>query len=98
MGAENFLNKDFDHLSFGQRQLILLARAMVKNPRLLILDEPCDGLDADNRAKLLDLCEFIGSRTSTRLIYVTHHEEEIPSCVNHILRLHKGRIADLSES
>ena len=95
MGAENFLNKNFDHLSFGQRQLILLARAMVKNPRLLILDEPCDGLDADNRGKLLDLYEFIGSRTPTRLIYVTHHEEEIPSCVNHVLRLQRGRIVDL---
>ena len=45
--------------------------------------------------KLLDLCEFIGSRTATRLIYVTHHEEEIPSCVNHVLRLQRGRIVDL---
>jgi molybdate transport system ATP-binding protein len=92
MGAANLFNKNFDQLSFGQRQLVLLARAMVKNPRLLILDEPCDGLDADNRGKLLDLCEFIGSRTSTRLIYVTHHEEEIPSCVSHVLRLRKGEI------
>ncbi len=90
MGAGNLLNKHFDQLSFGQRQLVLLARAMVKNPRLLILDEPCDGLDSDNRRKLLDLCEYIGSRTATRLIYVTHHEEEIPSCVTHVLKLHKG--------
>jgi molybdate transport system ATP-binding protein len=97
MGAGNLLKKSFDHLSFGQRQLVLLARAMVKNPRLLILDEPCDGLDADNRKKLLDLCEYIGSRTSTRLIYVTHHEEEIPSCVSHILRLHKGQVVGISE-
>jgi molybdate transport system ATP-binding protein len=95
MGAENLLSKTFDDLSFGQRQLILLARAMVKNPRLLILDEPCDGLDADNRKKLLGLCELIGGRTSTRLIYVTHHEEEIPSCVNHVLKLHKGRVTGI---
>jgi molybdate transport system ATP-binding protein len=95
MGAGDLPNKTFDHLSFGQRQLILLARAMVKNPRLLVLDEPCDGLDADNRRKLLDLCEFIGSRTSTRLIYVTHHEKEIPSCVTHVLRLRKGRVAGI---
>jgi molybdate transport system ATP-binding protein len=94
MGAENFLNKDFDQLSFGQRQLILLARAMVKNPRLLVLDEPCDGLDADNRGKLLDLCEFIGSRTATRLIYVTHCEEN-SSCVKHVLRLQRDTIVGL---
>ena len=93
MGAGNLLNRNFDHLSFGQRQLVLLARAMVKNPRLLILDEPCDGLDAENRRKLLDLCEFIGSRTPTRLIYVTHHVEEIPPCVTHVLKLDKGRVA-----
>lgn len=95
MGAANLLNTSFDQLSFGQRQLVLLARAMVKNPRLLVLDEPCDGLDADNRKKLLDLCEFIGGRTATRLIYVTHHEEEIPSCVNHVLKLRKGRATEI---
>ena len=50
---------------------------MVKSPELLILDEPCQGLDRSNRERVLALMEGIGKGTETDLIYVTHHEEEL---------------------
>jgi molybdate transport system ATP-binding protein len=89
--------KRFDHLSHGQQRLILLARAMVKSPVLMILDEPCEGLDYANRRKVLDFMEFIGSQTATDLIYVTHHKEELPPCITHALVLDKGKIAAVGE-
>ena len=54
----------FNQLSQGQRQMILIARAMVKNPKLLILDEPCAGLDPENRNAVLSLLELIGQSGS----------------------------------
>ena len=81
----------FNQLSQGQRQMILIARAMVKSPRLLILDEPCAGLDPENRVTVLGLVEQIGCR-QTRLIFVSHHEHEIPRCTTHRLVLDQGRV------
>ena len=89
---EDLARKRFDHLSHGQQRLILLARAIVKSPLLMILDEPCDGLDYANRSKVLDFIEFIGSRTATDLIYVTHHKDELPACITHALVLANGKI------
>jgi len=89
--------KRFDHLSHGQQRLILLARAMVKSPLLMILDEPCDGLDYANRRKVLEFIEFIGSQTATDLIYVTHHKDELPACITHALVLAKGKIEAVGE-
>jgi molybdate transport system ATP-binding protein len=89
---EDMARKRFDHLSHGQQRLILLARAMVKSPLLMILDEPCDGLDYANRRKVLEFIEFIGSQTATDLIYVTHHKDELPACITHTLVLEKGKI------
>ena len=80
----------FDQLSQGQRQMVLIARAMVKNPNLLILDEPCAGLDPENRHTVLRLLEQIGSSATTGLIVVSHHEKEIPACITHRLFLDQG--------
>jgi molybdate transport system ATP-binding protein len=80
----------FNHLSHGQRQIILIARAMVKSPKLLILDEPCAGLDPQNRLAILRLLEQIGRRGTTTLIFVSHHEKEIPACMTHRLYLDRG--------
>jgi molybdate transport system ATP-binding protein len=92
LGLGDLVEKNFERLSYGQRQLLLIARAMVKSPLLLILDEPCDGLDQDNRKRLLNIVEQIGSRTETDLIYVTHHEAEIMPCITHLMRMKEGRI------
>ena len=88
--VESLADKRYEHLSSGQKQLILIARAMVKSPRLLILDEPCEGLDIANREKILEITEFIGKNTNTSLIYATHNEEEILPCMTNILTLPSG--------
>ncbi|MCP4687052.1 MAG: ATP-binding cassette domain-containing protein [Desulfobacterales bacterium] len=92
LGLEEKAERMFDQLSFGERRMTLLARAMVKSPELLVLDEPCQGLDRTNRAIILDAIERIGARTPTHLLYVTHHEEETPPCITHILRLGGSRV------
>jgi molybdate transport system ATP-binding protein len=82
----------FNRLSQGQRQLVLVTRAMVKSPRLLILDEPCAGLDGENRQRVLDLVAQIAGSEPTGLIFVSHHENEIPACSTHRLVLDRGTV------
>ena len=89
-----FASERFDQLSYGQRQLILILRAMVKNPVLLILDEPCDGLDHRNRSTVLKLINFIGNHTGSTVIITTHREDEIPECVQNVLRLRRGKVIE----
>lgn len=75
-------------LSYGEQRLVLIARAMVKHPALLILDEPCQGLDEVNRRTILKLIDHIGSQTATTVLYVSHHvSDEIPCISKH---LHMG--------
>jgi molybdate transport system ATP-binding protein len=62
---------------------------MVKSPTLLILDEPCQGLDPSNRGIILDLINQIGENLPTNLLYVTHHSNEIIPSISHILKLDK---------
>jgi molybdate transport system ATP-binding protein len=88
-GISHIANKIFTHLSFGERRMVLLARSMVKSPELLILDEPCQGLDQENRKLFMGLIEMIGRNTDTNLLYVTHYQDEIPACIDHVLTLKK---------
>ncbi len=79
----------FLQLSSGEQRLVLLARAFVKDPSLLILDEPLHGLDTRNRRLVLDVIETFCRRPNKTLIMVTHYEEELPPCVDkriHLLR------------
>jgi molybdate transport system ATP-binding protein len=71
----------FDALSFGTQRLVLIARAMVKAPPILILDEPCSGLDGPNRSRVLELIEQIGQSGRTTILYVSHEAEETPRCI-----------------
>lgn len=77
----------FERLSFGQQRMILLARAMVKSPRILILDEPCIGLDEEQKARLLGALDHIAENSQTRLLFVSHRDDEIPACINQHLQL-----------
>lgn len=82
----------FNHLSQGQRQMVLIARAMVKHPRLLLLDEPLSGLDQDNRNRVMALVMAIGQAGRTGLIVISHHPREIPTLTTHQLVLDRGRV------
>ncbi len=77
----------FLQLSSGEQRLVLLARAFVKDPSLLILDEPLHGLDPHNRRLALDVIETFCRRPGKTLIMVTHYEEELPQCINNKVRL-----------
>jgi molybdate transport system ATP-binding protein len=91
LGLAEIALKSMDRLSAGQQRMALVARALVKKPKLLILDEPCQGLDPENRASILDAVELVGRSGTGTIIYVTHRPDEIPPCINHVLELRNGR-------
>ncbi|MCC8407538.1 ATP-binding cassette domain-containing protein [Mucilaginibacter sp. UR6-1] len=74
------------------QRLCLLARALVKNPPLLIFDEPCQGLDTHQQEHFKSVVEQICHNTPVTLIYVTHYQHEIPDSVDKVLRLQKGAV------
>lgn len=96
LGLQSVANKPFSQLSFGDQRLILIARAMVKHPPLLILDEPCLGLDDINRHLVLALIEKICSGSDTSVLYVNHRlQDRIPGIRWHMeLGDGKGRVLD----
>src|SRR4051794_1008849 len=83
--------KPLSTLSSGTQRLVLLARALVKNPPLLILDEPCQGLDDDQKDSFVHLVNDLCEQLDKTLIYVSHYENEIPPCIDHVLELNMGR-------
>ncbi|MCE9614366.1 MAG: ATP-binding cassette domain-containing protein [Lentisphaerae bacterium] len=78
-------------LSTGLQRMVLLARALVAGPDLLVLDEPCQGLDAAHRRRFVQTVDAILQRTATTVIYVTHRRDELPARLQHVLRLSGGR-------
>ena len=83
-------NKDFLQLSSGEQRMVLLARAFVKNPRLLILDEPLHGLDDTNSMKVKRIIDNYFSDPEKTLLMVTHYDSELPECIDHTLVLQKN--------
>lgn len=77
----------FSSLSYGEQRAILILRAAVKCPPLLILDEPCHGLDGNQRSRILHLLETIAATGTTTLLHVTHDVTEVLPCEKHILEL-----------
>jgi molybdate transport system ATP-binding protein len=77
-------------LSTGLQRMVLLARALLKRPRLLILDEPCQGLDPAHRDVFLKAVDELIRTGKVTMIYVTHRKEEIPQAVKRVLRLRGG--------
>ncbi|MBN1249412.1 MAG: ATP-binding cassette domain-containing protein [Anaerolineae bacterium] len=82
----------FYRLSQGEKRLTLIARALVKNPKLLVLDEPCQGLDPAHLAAVLEALREVTADPERTLIYVTHHPREFPRGLTHILELAGGRV------
>ena len=74
----------FTQLSYGEQRVALILRAVIKQPQLLILDEPCHGLDARHRSEVLTIADYIGRHTDSTLLYVTHDPEELLGCTRQI--------------
>ena len=88
-GIGHLADKPFLQLSSGEQRLVLLARAFVKDPQLLILDEPLHGLDLWNRRLTKDVIETFCQRRGKTLIMVTHYQEELPNVITNNLYLKK---------
>ncbi|HUB88045.1 MAG TPA: ATP-binding cassette domain-containing protein [Verrucomicrobiae bacterium] len=95
-GLAGRADDSFGELSLGDQRLVLLARAAVKKPRLLVLDEPCQGLDAAHRHSMLATVDQLIAQTRAGLIFVTHHAGEMPACITHVLKLKSGRVRQTS--
>jgi len=90
-GILHLKDKSFMSISSGEQRLCLLARAFVKNPALLILDEPLHGLDVSNKLKVKEIIEKYCEDPDKTLIYVTHYINEIPDCINNQFLLIKHK-------
>lgn len=86
-GVKQLADRSFLQLSSGEQRLVLLARAFVKDPELLILDEPLHGLDLYNRRLVKDVIETFCRRNDKTMIMVTHYKEELPACITDSLYL-----------
>ncbi len=84
-GMHQRMNTPFKYLSYGEQRLILIARALVKQPNLIVLDEPTQGLDTINRARLLYFVNHLATQARTTVIMVSHREDEfLPLFTQHI--------------
>ena len=90
LGMQTRGDQPFNKLSYGDQRLLLIARAMVKHPPLLILDEPCLGLDDINRQLVLALIEKVCAAKETSVIYVNHHAQDRIAGIDHYLALEKS--------
>ncbi len=93
LGLETLRDVPLWRLSAGEVRLALVARALVKAPPLLILDEPCQGLDESYQRRIRTLLQSTGRHSGQTMMYVTHYPAEIPDCVTRVLRLEAGRVA-----
>jgi iron complex transport system ATP-binding protein len=92
LGADHLGDRPWRVLSQGERQRVLIGRALMADPELLLLDEPCAGLDPIARERLLDRMRDLGRVPRPTMILVTHHVEEIVATFTHALVLRGGRV------
>jgi len=91
LGVGHLAGRRIHALSYGEVRKLILARALVNDPDLLVLDEPCDGLDPESRAALLDQVETL-CRERAPVILVTHHLEDVVPAIENVLQLERGEV------
>ena len=94
LNIENLIDKPFNKLSGGQQQRVMIARCLVNNPDVLILDEPTVGIDQANKEDFLDLLLHLNKKHSLSIIIISHEMEFIKNYVNKIVVLKEGMILD----
>jgi ABC-type molybdenum transport system, ATPase component/photorepair protein PhrA len=92
LGLAEYAAQRLSTVSSGIQRMLLLLRALVKNPPLFILDEPCQGLDDKQTANFVNLIDDLFANTEHTIIYVSHREDQIPSCISHSIRLDQGKV------
>ncbi len=90
LGVTHVMVQPLQKLSKGEQRLVMLARALVKNPPLLILDEPCQGLDIAVVEYFKSVVDAVCATENRTLVYVSHYPHEIPSCVTRTYKLDRG--------
>ncbi|MDH6365259.1 iron complex transport system ATP-binding protein [Enterococcus sp. PF1-24] len=91
--AEDLIGKPYQLLSQGERQIVLIARALMAKPEMLILDEPCNGLDLFAREQLLTTIEKLAKdKNAPTLLFVTHHTEELLPIFDKLLMIKDGSV------
>lgn len=92
LGLGERKTQPFRSLSGGEQQKVLIARAMVQNPRMLILDEPCANLDFGWKCRITEWIERLYAQTGMTVLMVCHEMSLVPACCTHLLLMHEGRI------
>lgn len=93
LGSGHLIGKTYAQLSQGEKQIVIIARALMAKPELLILDEPCTGLDLFAREELLqNIQQSSLEKDAPTILFVTHHTEEIMPFISHVCLLREGKI------
>lgn len=97
LGLEPLIGRSTDNLSGGERQRVALGRALLSQPRLLLMDEPLSSLDAQSRAEILPFLETLHRTLSIPVLYVSHDAEEVARLADHVVSMNAGQIVGAIE-
>jgi molybdate transport system ATP-binding protein len=97
LGIAHLVSRGMLELSTGEAKRVLLARALVKNPGLLLLDECCLGLDPETRKDFLTMVDMIAAEQGVQIVATTHRKEELPGCITHVAEIQDGTIRSVGE-